>query len=93
MNGQTQKQGTHELRIGQRKEMSVTGVKEVISFDEACVVLRSECGEMSVEGSELRVGVLDTDRGLVTLSGRIDTVYYTDDRPEQKRGFFGKLFR
>lgn len=91
MNGQTQKH--HELKIGQRKELSVSGIKEVVSFDEACVILRSECGEMSIEGNALRVGVLDTERGVVTLSGRIDGVYYTDDRPEQKRGFIGKLFR
>ncbi len=90
-NGQHEKQ-THEIRVGMRKEMNVTGVREVVSFDEACVVLRSVCGEMTVEGSELRVGTLDTDRGVVTLSGKIDTVYYTDERPTERRGF-GKLFR
>lgn len=92
MNGQTEKQ-THEFHVGMRKEMRVTGVREVLSFDEGCVVLRSACGEMTVEGSDLRVGSLDTDHGTVTLSGKIDTVYYTDDRGEEKRGLFGKLFR
>ena len=93
MNGQIQKQVTHEIRMLGRKEMSVTGVKEVISFDESCVLLRSECGEVTVEGSGLHVGTLDTERGVVILSGRMDGVYYTDDRPEQKRGFFGRLFQ
>lgn len=92
MNGQTEKQ-VHEFHLGMRKDMSVTGVREVLSFDESCVVLRSACGEMTVEGSDLRVGSLDTDRGMVTLSGKIDTVYYTDDRSEEKRGVFGKIFR
>ena len=91
MNVQNERQ-THEMRVGMRKDMSVTGVKEVVSFDESCVVLRSVCGEMTVEGSELRVGTLDTDRGIVTLGGKIDTIYYTDDRPSERRGL-GKLFR
>ncbi len=91
MNGQSERL-SHEIRLGMRKEMSVTGVKEVLSFDESCVVLKSACGEVTVEGSDLRVGSLDTDRGVVTLSGRIDTVYYTDDRPTEKRGL-GRLFR
>ena len=91
MNGQSERQ-SHEIRLGMRKEMSVTGVKEVLSFDESCVVLKSACGEVTVEGSDLRVGSLDTDRGVVMLSGRIDTVYYTDDRPAEKRGL-GRLFR
>ena len=91
MNGQNERQ-SHEIRVGMRKEMNVTGVKEVVSFDEGCVVIRSTCGEMTVEGSELRVGVLDTDRGVVTLSGKIDTVYYTDEQPSARRGI-GRLFR
>ena len=93
MNGQTQKQLTHEIHMLRRKEMSITGVKEVISFDENCVLLKSECGEVSIEGSELHVGTLDTDRGLVTLTGRIDSIFYADEKSEQKSGFFGKLFR
>ena len=88
-----QENKNHEIRIGQRKEMSVSGVKEVVSFDAETVVLRSVCGEMTVEGSGLKVGGLDTDRGVVTLSGRIDSIYYSDDKAEEKHGFFSKLFR
>lgn len=91
MNGEKEKQ-THEIRVGMRKEMSVTGVAEVLNFDEGCVVLKSTCGEMTVEGSELRIGTLDTDRGIVVLCGKIDTVYYTDERPAEKRGI-KKLLR
>ena len=90
MNGQERQ--SHEIRVGMRKEMNVTGVKEVVSFDESCVVLKSTCGEMTVEGNDLRVGTLDTDRGIVSLSGKIDSIYYTDERPTERRGF-GKLFR
>ena len=86
-NGQGEKQ-THEIRIGMRKEMTVTGVREVLRFDDACVVLRSVCGEMTVEGQELRVGILDTDRGLVTLSGTVEALYYTEDRGEERKRWF-----
>ena len=91
MNGQSEKQ-THELCVGMRKELRVTGVVEVLNFDEGSVVLKSTCGEMTVEGSDLRIGTLDTDRGIVTLCGRIDTIYYTDEHPAEKRGI-RKLFR
>ena len=91
MNGHTERQG-HEIFVGMRKEMRVTGVTEVVSFDENCVVLKSSCGEMTVEGSDLRVGTLDTDRGLVSLSGKVDTIYYTDESPKEKRGL-GRLLR
>ena len=88
-----QENKSHEIRIGQRKEMSVSGVKEVLSFDADSVVLRSVCGEMTIEGSGLKVGALDTDRGIVTLVGKIDSLYYSAEGAEEKRGFFEKLFR
>ena len=42
----------------------------------------------------MKIGTLDTDRGVVTLSGRVDAVYYSADTADEKKsGFFGKLFR
>ena len=92
MNGQTEKQN-HIFSVQMRKDMSISGVKSVESFDENEVVLQTLDGEMTVEGSGMRIGILDTDRGVVTLSGRIDAVLYTADADEQKKGFFGRMFR
>ena len=92
MNGQTEKKN-HGFSVSMRKEMKISGVRDVESFDEQSVTLHTEGGTMTVEGSELRIGVLDTESGIVTMSGRVDAVFYTDDRPEEKRGLFGRLFR
>ncbi len=92
MNGQTEK-NYHAFSVTMRKEMSIQGVREVESFDENSVILHTLGGEMTVEGSDLRIGVLDTDRGVVTLSGKIDGVFYTGDHAEEKRSFLGRLFR
>ena len=74
--------------------MEIEGVTEVISFDETSVILRTLCGEMSVEGSDMKIGTLDTDRGVVTLSGRVDAVYYSADTADEKKsGFFGNLWK
>ena len=76
-----------------RKEMSIEGVRDVESFDESCVILHTTGGEMTVEGSGLRIGVLDTERGIVTLSGSVDGVFYASEHTDEKRGLFGRLFR
>ena len=92
MNGQIEKQ-VHELVMKERGEMRITGVKEVDSFDDTSVALRTLDGDMTIEGRGLQISVLDVDRGVVTLSGRVDGIFYSTEDGEEKRGFFGRLFR
>ena len=76
--------------------MEISGVTDVISFDERSVVLNTVCGNMAVDGASLHIHVLSMEQGLVTMDGKIDSVtYYEQDHDESniKRGFFGKLFR
>ena len=81
----------HEIQILRRKEMSISGVCEVISFDEESIRLMSIEGEIYVEGEEIKIGVLDTDRGIVTFTGKINGFYYVSEEKNQKRGFFSRL--
>ena len=92
MSGQSENQ-LHEVLVRERGEMRITGVTEVESFDEMGVSLRTLRGDMTVEGQGLRVGVLDVDRGIVTLSGRIDGIFYSTEDSGEKRGLLGRLFR
>ena len=92
MNGQTEKK-QHEFFVKQRRELRIDGVTEVESFDDVCVVLKTVSGDMTIEGKELRVGVLDMERGTVHLTGRIDGVFYSTESGETKKGFWGRMFR
>lgn len=83
----------HEIKIIKRKEMSISGVEEVISFDEESVRLMSIEGEIYIEGEDIKIGVLDTDRGLVTLSGKINGFYYVSEDKVTKKGFFSRFTR
>lgn len=91
MNAQNEKIA-HDVSITARRHMDISGVKEVISFDDSSIVLLTVCGEMNIEGSGIKIAVLDTDRGIVTLDGRIDSVWYAEERGKEKRGLFGKVF-
>ncbi len=92
MSGQGENQG-HEVIVKERGEMRITGVREVESFDDTGVQLRTSRGDMTIEGKGLHVGVLDVDRGVVTLNGRIDGIFYSVEDGEEKRGWFGRMLR
>lgn len=83
----------HELVLKGRKSLSVSGVREVISFDESSVMLDTVCGELEIDGDSLRVSALDTARGNVAVEGNISSMLYSD-KPykEGRRGVFGKIF-
>lgn len=76
----------HRLEINNREEATVSGVEEVISFDESCVVLRTVCGILSLDGKDMRVVNLNADSGEVNISGVIDGAIYPENA--QKGGLF-----
>ena len=83
---------SQELRLIHRKKLEISGVLEVIRFDDNFALLSTDCGKLNIEGKNIKIGVLDTDKGVVFLDGDIDAIYYTDENKAQKNGFFGKFF-
>lgn len=80
----------HELRLDNRAKLTVSGVREVESFDEAAVALHTVRGLLIVHGAQLRLQSLSTDGGQIAITGQIDTLSY---ETEQKRGgFLRRLF-
>ena len=91
MSGQGERH-EHRLSMKGRQELFVGGVNEVDRFDEASVVLRTSEGELTVEGDELKIGTLDTDKGVVSVSGRINGIFYTSEDTGEKKGLFKRIF-
>lgn len=81
----------HSLTLDERARMNVTGVEEIVRFDEELVVMRTVKGELSVHGSGLKVDMLDKSGGALRLSGAIDELVYSRAR-EGKGGFWSRLW-
>ncbi len=85
----------HKISLNNRLAGSMTGVREVISFDGGEIILDTEQGIMIVKGEDLHVTRLTLDKGEVEISGRIDGILYTenDDKKREKGSFLAKLFQ
>lgn len=83
----------HALSLQSREHAEITGVIEVKSFDEEIVVLDTVCGEMTVEGTGLRVGTLDLTRGILVVDGSVNAVLYSTQREQKRKGRLGGVFR
>ncbi len=83
----------HHFNVIARKQMTIEGVKDVIGFDESTVQLLTGGGDMTIEGSDLRIKVLDVERGIVSLEGKIDSVFYSETTSDEKRGFWSRFVK
>ena len=66
----------HTLSLSERKKLSLTGVVEVVSFDEQAVVLKTPLGNLVVQGDALQLKQLIPDGGNVAVEGEISSLTY-----------------
>ena len=68
----------HTLTAQDRGQITVCGVSEVVSFDEANVRLVTTCGILNLEGEGLRIHVLNTREGTVAVTGKLNGILYEE---------------
>lgn len=92
MENRTREHSSSQIVINCRSSIDITGVEEVISYDDKSIVL-VVCGTRTiVEGEGLHVTRLSVEEGRVSAIGQISAVIY-DDAPVKKGGFISGLFR
>ena len=73
----------HRLQLEGREKLSVSGVEDVVRFDENCIVTTTSAGTLIITGEELHIGKLSLDGGEMQVDGRIDAVTYEDTEVRQ----------
>lgn len=74
----------HKLILDERNALTMTGVTEVVSFDDDAIVLRTSLGMLTVQGSGLKLKTLSLDGGQVAVDGRISSLHYEELRTERR---------
>ena len=79
----------HVLTLDARKRLTMTGVTEVVSFDDGFVVLRTELGMLTIQGTGLRLKALSTDGGQMAVTGEVSALSYEEPRED---GWLRRIF-
>ena len=80
----------HRLTMNERKTLTMTGVTEVVSFEEDAVILKTRLGTLVVQGRELQLKTLSPEKGQVDLEGTISALSY--EEPKRSGGWARRLF-
>ena len=72
----------HKLTLNERKSLTMTGVTEVLRFDETAVVLRTALGLLTVQGQDLKLKTLSLEGGQVAVDGQMFALVYEEPRED-----------
>lgn len=74
-----------------RERLNISGIIEVINFDEETICVNTELGLLTVKGEQLKVNRLNLDNTELLVEGKISCLLYSDNY--SKTGFLKKLFK
>ena len=86
----TEDQFPHKLTLNERKNLTMTGVTEVLSFDETTVMMKTALGLLTVQGQDLKLKTLSLEGGQVAVDGHIAALVYEEPR---EGGLWQRLWR
>ena len=85
----------HKLILNNRRNCNLTGINDVLSFDEHEIILETEQGMLMIKGNDLHVSRLMLDKGEVDVDGRIDSFTYSEQSGMGAKGesLLARLFK
>ncbi len=85
----------HKLILNNRRTCNLTGINDVLSFDENEIILETDQGMLMIKGNELHVSRLTLDKGEVDIDGRIDSFTYSEQSGMGAKGesLLSRLFQ
>ena len=82
------------LILENRGKLSVSGVNDVLSFDDQIVVVDTELGLLTVKGENLRINKLSLDTAEVMVEGEISSLAYSPNKQDKSSGtLLSKIFK
>ena len=72
----------HKLTLNERSSLTLTGVSQVVRFEETCVVLETQLGTLVIHGKDLELKTLSIEGGQVAVEGQIFALIYEEPRQD-----------
>lgn len=85
----------HMITITERKNIIITGVKKIESFDDEEFLMETTMGFLVLKGESLEMIKLDTYQGNVSIKGVVNSMEYMENKGSKPKeeSVFNKLFK
>lgn len=94
-NGLTQNNNIiQNVILESREKLTITGVLDVLSFDDQIVIVETQLGLLTVKGEDLRINKLSIDSSEIIIEGEIYNLGYSEGNLAKKStSILGKIFK
>ncbi|WP_097027779.1 sporulation protein YabP [Clostridium peptidivorans] len=87
-------EGKSSLNLENRKRLTLSGIVEVVSFNEDQIILNTSLGTLNIKGEGLKMNKLDVQNGDVIINGIVNScVYVNKENKKEKEKLLSKLFK
>ena len=73
------------ISLENRRKMLLTGVNEVLSFNDEKIILNTVLGKLNIKGQNLKMNKLDVKNGDVIVDGYITSLIYNNKKDKKKK--------
>lgn len=82
------------LVLENREKLSISGVLDVLSFDDQVVMVETELGLLTAKGQNLRINKLSIDTSEVIIEGDVSYLAYSEGTQNKSSGgLLSKIFK
>ena len=79
-----------------REKLNVSGVLDVLSFDDQIIIIETELGLLTIKGENLKINKLSLDTSDFIVDGKIDSLTYSNSDSssiKKNKNILGKIFK
>lgn len=82
------------LILENREKLSISGVSDVLSFDDQIIIIETDLGLLTIKGENIRINKLSIDTSDVIIEGNINSLVYSNSDFQKKSGnILNKIFK
>ena len=83
------------LILENREKLNVSGVLDVLSFDDQIIIVETSLGLLTIKGEDLKINKLNIETSDLIIEGLINSLAYSgnSDSPRKSGNLLGKIFK
>lgn len=78
-----------------REKLNITGIRDVLSFDDQIIIIETELGLLTIKGEDLKINKLSIDTSDFIVDGKVNSLSYSssDGGIQKSKNILSKIFK